>query len=56
MIETRIEPAPRELAERLAERAARLAAARAEGTARARRADPWRWRKAGLLWPLFGKG
>lgn len=53
MIETRIDPPPKDLAERLAERAARLAAARAEDMARIRRSDPRRWRKAGLLWPLF---
>lgn len=40
------------LAERLEAKAARLAAAHAEAMLRARRADPGRWRKARLLWPL----
>lgn len=40
------------LADRLEAKAARLAAAHAEATLRARRADPGRWRKARLLWPL----
>lgn len=39
------------LAERLLARARALAAERAL----ARRDDPRRWRRAGLLWPLFGK-
>lgn len=41
------------LAARLFARARRLAAARGESRALARRNDPRRWRKAGLLWPLF---
>lgn len=40
------------LAASLAERARTLAAAHAESALRARRGDPWRWRKARLLWPL----
>ncbi|KLE34465.1 hypothetical protein [Aurantiacibacter luteus] len=42
------------LAARLAERARKLAVAHAENALRTRRADPWRWRKARLLWPLIG--
>ena len=42
-------------AARLAARARKLAQARAETLLRARRNDAWRWRKPGLLWPLFGK-
>ena len=40
------------LAQRLIERAAALAKARAVMTARGR--DARKWRKASLLWPLFG--
>ncbi|MEO0061495.1 MAG: hypothetical protein RLZZ08_55 [Pseudomonadota bacterium] len=43
------------LAARLASHAAQIAAAAAESSLRARRADPLRWRMAGLLWPLFTK-
>jgi hypothetical protein len=39
----------------LAAKAAALARARGETALRARRADPARWRRAGLLWPLFAK-
>jgi hypothetical protein len=39
------------LAARLLARARALAAQRQL----ARRADPRRWRRSGLLWPLFGK-
>ena len=42
------------LAARLAERARTLAVAHAETIQRARRSDAGRWRKARLLWPLFG--
>jgi hypothetical protein len=45
----------RAFASRLAEQATRLAVARAESLIRARRGDPTRWRRAGLLWPLFTK-
>lgn len=41
------------LARRLARKARALAQARAESRLLARRADPGRWRKARLLWPLF---
>lgn len=51
-----IEARPRDdaLTARLADKAERLAAALAESALRARRHDPARWRKAALLWPLFG--
>jgi hypothetical protein len=45
----------RGLALRLADRAGQLARVVIENRLRARRADPHRWRKAGLLWPLFTK-
>jgi hypothetical protein len=45
----------RAFAARLAEQATKLAVARAESRLRARRDDPSRWRRAGLLWPLFTK-
>lgn len=51
MISVRTRPGPG-MAERLAAKAARLAAAHAEAMLRARRADHGRWRKARLLWPL----
>lgn len=43
------------LARSLASRASELAKARAEERLAETRADPWRWRKAHLLWPLFTK-
>lgn len=49
--ETRFE----QLAARLAARARALAEARARRLALARRGDPARWRRAGLIWPLFTK-
>jgi hypothetical protein len=51
----RAKPNSRGLAARLAARAATLARAAAEDRFRARRFDPWRWRRSGLLWPLFAK-
>jgi hypothetical protein len=45
----------RDLVVRLAAKAARIAEAHAEAALRARRDDPARWRRAGLLWPLFAK-
>lgn len=42
------------LAARLTARAAALAEARARSRALEARADESRWRRAGLLWPLFG--
>ncbi|MEZ5688269.1 MAG: hypothetical protein R3E21_05700 [Caenibius sp.] len=53
MFNTSISPPAKGLADRLARRAETLARARAEEQLRANRKDPWRWRKAGLLWPLF---
>ena len=40
-------------AARLTAQAERLTEAAAENALRARRADPGRWRRAALLWPLF---
>ena len=44
------------LAKRLETKARKLAEARAESMALARRGNPLRWRKAALLWPLITKG
>jgi hypothetical protein len=44
------------LAKRLENAARRMAEARLESSALARRGDPRRWRKAALLWPLITKG
>jgi hypothetical protein len=55
MIAGKIAEAGRTFAARLAARAAGLAEARAEAALRARRADPSRWRRAAVLWPLFAK-
>lgn len=44
------------LAAHLAERARVLAAAHLRSRAMAARADERRWRRAGLLWPLFARG
>jgi hypothetical protein len=44
------------LARRLAARAGRLAAAHAAARLLAARNDESRWRRAGLVWPLFAKG
>lgn len=41
--------------DRLAARVLAKARALAEQRRLARREDPRRWRRAGLLWPLFGK-
>ncbi len=38
---------------RLTGKAEALAAARGEMILRERQRDPWRWRNARLLWPLF---
>ena len=40
-------------AARLAAKAARIAAAQVERDVLTRRRAPGRWRRAGLLWPLF---
>jgi hypothetical protein len=55
MIAGKIAEAGRAFADRLAARAAGIAEARAEAALRARRADPSRWRRAAVLWPLFAK-
>lgn len=55
MIAARIAASGRGLAARLAERARLLAEAHIESRRRARRGDGSRWRRAGLLWPLFTK-
>ena len=44
------------LTQRLTERAALLAAARAEARLHARRGIGGQWHRARLLWPLFGGG
>lgn len=54
MIATRV-PGIAGLAGRMIARAQALAEARAESAIARRRGDPARWRKAGLLWPLFTK-
>lgn len=56
MIDARIAEKPQRLVARLAGRARALAEAHAENVLRIRRRDPWRWRGAHLLWPLFTKG
>ncbi|MXP15035.1 hypothetical protein GRI44_09775 [Altererythrobacter confluentis] len=43
-------------ASRMAQKAAVLAEAHGENILRQRARDPWRWRSAALLWPLFSKG
>ena len=53
MITARSTPPESGFAARLAAKAGRLAEARAEARRRAADADPWRWRKPALLWPLF---
>lgn len=54
MIKARPSP-DRGLAARLADRAGALARATIESRLLASQSDPDRWRKAGLLWPLFAK-
>lgn len=48
-------PETKGLAARLATKAATIARALGESRLRERREDPSRWRKPGLLWPLFTK-
>ncbi len=48
-------PDAKGLAARLAARAAAIARAHGESRLRRLRADAVRWRKPGLLWPLFTK-
>ena len=55
MISASPEPGFGTLVERLAARAEALAQARSETLSAERRNDPGRWRKAALLWPLFGR-
>lgn len=55
MIEAEVHPPAAGFATSLARKAGALAEARAEDRARERKRDPWRWRRAALLWPLFGK-
>jgi hypothetical protein len=50
------EPSYEGFTARLAARARALAEAAATQAELTRRNDPQRWRRAGLLWPLFGKG
>lgn len=45
-----------DLATRLAARASTLAIAHATARLLATRGDASRWRRAGLVWPLFAKG
>lgn len=42
-------------AKRLAAKAESMASAHAEAKLRRRNSDASRWRRAGLLWPLFSK-
>jgi len=44
------------LAAALVRKAGLLAEARAAAVTPGRRNDPFRWRHADLVWPLFGKG
>jgi hypothetical protein len=56
MISVSSEPSFEGLAARLAAKARMIAEARTQSMALAKRGDPLRWRKAGLVWPLFTKG
>ncbi len=53
MIDAKVAGSPQGFAAGLAARARTLVEAHAESALRARRRDPWRWRTAHLLWPLF---
>ena len=55
MIRANTTPPADDFVARLAAKARTLAEARAEEARRAARRDPWRWRKARLLWPLLGE-
>jgi hypothetical protein len=55
MIKASASPSLDGLAARLAAKALALAKARATRRALAQRDDPARWRRAGLIWPLFAK-
>ena len=56
MISAETRPDFAALAARLIAMAQTLGEAEAEQAALAQRDDPARWRKPGLLWPLFTKG
>lgn len=56
MITAKTDEAFDALARRLEVRARETAEAHIEETTLARRGHPDRWRRAGLLWPLFAKG
>lgn len=56
MIEADVDQAFAALARRLTAKAARLAEARARERVLVRRGDERRWRRAGIVWPLFGRG
>jgi hypothetical protein len=53
VIRANTRPAAGAFAARLATKARALAEARIEDERRATAQDPWRWRAARLLWPLF---
>ena|GEM_PF-1234735 len=55
MITAETKPGAPAFPARLAAKARAIAQAQAEARVREARRDPWRWRKARLLWPLFGK-
>ncbi|MBV1918971.1 MAG: hypothetical protein KUG65_13045 [Sphingomonadaceae bacterium] len=56
MIKAEISGSLEGFAVRLAHKAAAIASARIASRQLARRDDPRRWRRPGLLWPLFAKG
>jgi len=56
MINAELNDAFDALAKRLTAKAARLAEARKRERELEQRKDPRRWRKPGLVWPLFGQG
>ena len=56
MISAEPDPPVDALTRLLVKRAAALAEARIEDLLLEQRDDPRRWRRAGLLWPLFAKG
>ena len=55
MIEAKLARRENGFVARLTAKARALAETAAENRLRARASDPWRWRKPGLLWPLFLK-
>ena len=56
MIEAEADTAFAALTVRLTRKAARLAEAHAQRRRLAKRDNPARWRRASLVWPLFGQG